>query len=874
MKTHICHFSAILLAVTLLAGVAHAETLWSIGQKDSSYADLAIAGKFDEYNARFTKDVAFVVGKDEAAQKWPYVHPGPSDAWAGGCAHPYHIEWNLDRVPKGVLRLSVYATNTHDGSPLNLQAAVNDSFESTMTFKAGEDDRSLTDPQFGRRQSQSCLISANKLHKGKNTITLTVTTGSWLLYDAVVMEKTDIKRPSISNVTATSTPFFRQVGPDLKQAVRVTVQNDGLEGKGVLSILDTPHSKQKVRIASGSSDFFVLVAPFTQTTALKAVLKSKGKKFEASFEGRPERKWRIYVAPSVHTDIGYSDLQEKVFERHNANTASVLKACETNPDFKWNMEVFAQVDWFRKQGDDAFKTLDQRITEGRIGLTGMYLNMLTGLCTGEEMAKVLEPAQEFGRARKVPVTVATITDVPTTIGTLPMFLKQAGVKYFVEGINETRGPVFMHADKRMIQSPFWWEGMDGSRVMAIFTRGYAEAQVIGLRNSVDVLGQKLPGWIKAIDRPYYPCDAIYCNGAGWDNESVTPDFIDVAKEWNKSWAFPQIIVARADAFFQYVEQNFAQALPVFRGDMGSYWEDGAASSANETGMNRIAKAHLNAAERWCALAAARNPKYEFPQADFAKAWEDAIYYDEHTWGAAGSISDPKGEQTVKQWEYKAAYAHRAAEKARDLFDRCAQDAFTELSQSISGSKGGADYVTVRNACSWPRDILVNVPCDGREVSLANSADGKADVIVQGEQGIIFEAKQVPAVGYRRYKLEHRKNGVKETPLLRQGADEYTWESPAFRYKIDPKTGAFVSIEDLRTHREWVDASSGYGVNQFLYVTGGNDTSLIQPGAKAAPPLQPVTTRKRTSIKREIWPHSQSCISRAREPACRASTRIA
>ena len=820
MKTHIRYSSAILLALTLLAGVAHAETLWSIGQKDSSYADLAIAGKFDEYNARFPNDVAFVVGRSKPGKDWPFIQPGPSDVWAGSRTHPFRIEFDLAWAPKRACRLIINTVSTQRAAPPVLEVNVNDALRRTITFQPGGDDQALSDPKAGHPATHAFLFPASCLHRGRNQITLTVSEKSWLLYDALSLEKANVKGADVASVTASSTPFFKNVDGALKQAVRVVVDNAGLDGEAEIALADVKGSLQKVKLEQGTNKFCLFVPPFTQAASGKVTVRVGKKTAEAEFEGRPERKWRIYVAPSTHTDIGYTDLQEKIFERHNANTASVLKACESHPDFKWNLEVFAQADWYRKQGDDAFKTLERRITEGRIGLTSLYLNMLTGLCSGEEMAKVLEPAQKFGRAHNVPVTVATITDVPTTVGTLPMFLKQAGVKYFVEGINEDRGPVFMHADKRMIQSPFWWEGLDGSRVMAVFTRSYGQAQVIGLRDGVETLEQKLPGWIKAIDRPDYPCDAIYGNGAFWDNESVTPRFIEVADEWNKTWEFPQIIVARVDEFFQYVEQNFAQDLPVFRGDMGSYWEDGAASSAYETGMNRIAKARLNAAERWYALAAAQDPKFEFPRADLAKAWEDTIYYDEHTWGAAGSISDPKGEQTVKQWEYKASYARRAKEMVTNLFQCCGQEILDMRRKSGSRGEDGWNYLAVFNACSWPRDIEVPIG--------------------DGDKTRFFVAKEVPPMGYRLRKSGALKGDPEWASLLRKGPDQYTWETPAFRYRIDPKTGAFSSIEDLRTHREWVDTSSGYGVNQFLYVTGGKDTSLVHPGAKVAPALQPVS----------------------------------
>ncbi|MBI5094060.1 MAG: hypothetical protein HZB26_16660 [Candidatus Hydrogenedentes bacterium] len=827
-------WAAVFLAVG--AGNVQADAVWSIGQVDGSYSEFAMAGKFDQYTARFASDPVLAIGRGPEAKGWPYVHPGPADAWAGARTHPFRIEFNLGAVNSGAYRLAVHAANTHSGFPPQLQVKINDAPDWIFAFQPGADDRSLADPKIGHRQTQSFLFPGTLLHAGHNVITLTISQGSWLLYDAVTLETTDIRGAHVDEVEAACTPLFAGADPNLKQAVRVIVQNTGIDGDAVIAVADSPDSTKKVHLRQGANNVCLLVPPYTQAAPHRVTVQVAGKTMEAAFEGRPERHWKIYVAPSTHTDIGYTDLQEKIFVRHQENTAAALKACESNSGFRWNLEVFAQLDWYRQRGPEAYAELDRRITEGRVGLTGMYLNMLTGLCTGEEMVKVLAPAQDFAAAHNVPVTVGTVTDVPSMAGTLPMFLKQAGVKYFADGINHDRGPVWDHADARMVQSPFWWEALDGSRVMAVFTKSYGQAQVMGLRDSVDVLEAKLPGWIKAIDRPDYPGDAIYGNGAFWDNELVTPHFIEVADEWNKAWTYPQIIVSCAAEFFEYVEQNFGAALPVFRGDMGAYWEDGAASSALETGVVRLAKARLNTAARWHALAAAHSAKWEYPSAALAEAWNDAIYYDEHTWGAYCSISEPKRDLTVQQWAYKAAYAQRAQKEADDLALHSGKAAFEALTGTREQS--GGRTVTVSNECSWTRDIVASV--DG-VYSVRDSVTGKTAPSYQVGGGTLFTALGVPGMGYRRYKLGSKKAEKASAGLLRSGADAYTWESPRFRYRIDLKTGAFTSIEDLKSHREWVDASTGYGVNQFLYVTGGEGTSLVHSaGAKPAALLQPVT----------------------------------
>ena len=67
-----------------LAGLAAEPTaLWQIGQRDTNTAEFALgpAG----YRS-FADDGFFIVGRSDARQDWPYVHPGPEDVWAGGRA--------------------------------------------------------------------------------------------------------------------------------------------------------------------------------------------------------------------------------------------------------------------------------------------------------------------------------------------------------------------------------------------------------------------------------------------------------------------------------------------------------------------------------------------------------------------------------------------------------------------------------------------------------------------------------------------------------------------------------------------------------------------------------------------------------------------
>jgi hypothetical protein len=616
----------------------------------------------------------------------------------------------------------------------------------------------------------------------------------------------------------------------------VATRNTGVAGDVEVQLRGGYSVRQTASLAPGENTVDLLVPPVEHATAVEVTLHAGRRDHVARFLAQPERRWKVFVGPSTHTDIGYTDFQERVYARHNDNTAAALAACVASPTLKWNLEVGYQAELFQTQGTQAYRSLLARIKEGRIGLGALHLNMLTGLCSGEELVRAVTFVQELAREAGGKAEAANLTDVPTAVGTLPMVLAQSGVRYFADGANDVTP--FAHGGRQIDQSPYWWQGLDGSRVLAITTRAYAQAGTIGLLDDVATMEQRLPGWLRQIGREGYPCDAAYVYGAFSDNQPMSPRYGEVAAAWNARWEFPRIIVGRMDEFFHYVEEHAGKRLPVVHGDLGVMWEDGAASSALETAMVRRAKARLEAAERWHGLAATHGTAAPFPAAAIRTAWDQVLLFDEHTWGAAGSVSDPEGEQTRHQWAVKAAFAHESARLSDELLSSGLQ-----VSRRPSGREpepaGTAQRVVVLNEHSWPRDIVASCPAPGASARVAVTEAGatlgarlaapSVPCQVEGDR-VLFLARQVPPLGWKSYRVKVVAAPETAPPLLRRGPDAWSWETPDFRLRVDSATGALGSLYDKALHTEWVGPVGRYGLNQFLYVLGRDGATTTDQAA--------------------------------------------
>jgi hypothetical protein len=371
---------------------------------------------------------------------------------------------------------------------------------------------------------------------------------------------------------------------------------------------------------------------------------------------------------------------------HAANTAQALAMTDKYPAFNWDFETFWQLDSFLRAHPDRADEVFRRLREWRMGLSAFFGNMLTGLCSHEALNRATLCSRNLASRGGFDFTSVILDDVPSAVGSLPMILANSGIKYFIEGVNGERAPYATHG----LKNPFYWEGPDGSRVLCHIAGGYGMAS--GLVPSLEQAAERLPKLLASHENPEYPYDAVLVNGAFSDNQGVAAWLPEVVEKWNAQWEYPKLILGRPEDFFRYIEQHFAGKIPVVKGDFGGWWEDGAASSARETALCRRAEERAVSAEMLHSLAAVL-AEQKYPKSEFEALWRNILLYDEHTWGAAGSISQPDAEQTLKQWEVKGSFARQADEASRRLL----QDGMSKLAALAPA----ADLV-VFNPLAWAR----------------------------------------------------------------------------------------------------------------------------------------------------------------------------
>ena len=119
------------------------------------------------------------------------------------------------------------------------------------------------------------------------------------------------------------------------------------------------------------------------------------------------------------------------------------------------------------------------------------------------------------------------------------------------------------------------------------------------------------------------------------------------------------------------------------------------------------------------------------------------------------------------------------------------------------------------------------------VDLAGNQPVPLDVISQkdGWKRVRFLAENVPPMGYKGYAIR----GLNPADLKKnETADGDTIESRFYRLTVDLQTGGLKSLYDKTAQRELADTSAPYKLNQYVYVTGG-EGSLILNHTFGTPP---------------------------------------
>ena len=533
---------------------------------------------------------------------------------------------------------------------------------------------------------------------------------------------------------------------------------------------------------------------------------------------KPPKKWQIYFVQHSHTDIGYTRPQSEILAEQLRYIDYALDYCDqtdTFPDdakFRWTCEsAWVTQQYLLTRPQAQIERLKKRIREGRIEVTAMYFNMAE-IADENIMYDYLQSLREF-KKQNIPVKLAMQNDVNGIAWCIPDYLKNTSVKYLIMGINETRS--ILPFDK---PTAFWWEAPSGARLLAFRADHYMTGNFYGIESEA-IRPANMLWHLADLDNRGYPFDRIGIQFSGYRTDNAPPSTAacKLVEEWNAKYEMPKLRLATGSEFLDYVDKNYANELPVYKKAWLDWWTDGYGSTSRETAEVRKTQNLEQVDEGVFAMVNMLGGKLEDNlQQKIEHISENALFFDEHTCGAAESISDPFSINSERQWLQKGAYAWEALKQVTLLNE----DALGKLQAFFKRAPYPVIYVV--NSMGWERSETVELFIDyeilplGKEFTITDLTTGKK-VPVQFSHGRRegaywnLEVSKVPALGFKALKIEVTDKPKEEN--LQANENTQVLENRFFKIEVDEKTGGIKSFFDKELDTDLYDPQNPYYVGQ-------------------------------------------------------------
>lgn len=385
----------------------------------------------------------------------------------------------------------------------------------------------------------------------------------------------------------------------------------------------------------------------------------------------------VYVIHHSHTDIGYTDLQERVIDTQTDYIRTVLSVMN-QPEyegFRWNCETLFCVEEFFKtaspQEKNAFLEL---ASQGKIGLSANYLNFTDLVDCGVYSGR-LKQWQEYFGAHGFTMKTAMFADINgISMGYRDAMLAN-GVEFLFTNIHCHHGMYPLYQN----QTAYWWENAAGQRLLVWNGEHYNLGNVLGLKanrssnfmmenhlgehscceDAVETLHKNLDDYLTLCETYDYAYDFILTavSGVFSDNAPPEPEILNTIACHNAKYGQEvQICMVSLQELYDAIRDKLADA-PVYRGDLTDWWANGIGSTPYPVKHYRDAQHRYWLCQRLDPDALKKYPELA------RTAQDNLMLYSEHTWGHSGTITCPYHTMVLNLDMRKNSYASKAHEAA-------------------------------------------------------------------------------------------------------------------------------------------------------------------------------------------------------------------
>ncbi|WP_421904653.1 alpha-mannosidase [Mameliella sp.] len=181
----------------------------------------------------------------------------------------------------------------------------------------------------------------------------------------------------------------------------------------------------------------------------------------------------LHAVGHAHMDIAYLWPVDQIRQKNARTSSNVLRLMEQDEGFHFSHSQPQLYDYTARDFPEIFDKIKSRVSEGRWEVMGgMWVESDCNIPGGEALVRQILLGRSYFRDTFGEVETPVLW-LPDTFGfpwSLPQLMKLSGLEYFVTN------KLNWNQYNRMPSSAMWWQGLDGSRVLAQFLTTPREVQ--------------------------------------------------------------------------------------------------------------------------------------------------------------------------------------------------------------------------------------------------------------------------------------------------------------------------------------------------------------------------------------------------------------
>ncbi|HZA41390.1 MAG TPA: alpha-mannosidase [Actinomycetota bacterium] len=486
----------------------------------------------------------------------------------------------------------------------------------------------------------------------------------------------------------------------------------------------------------------------------------------------------IVATGHAHLDVAWLWTLGQTRHKAARTFRTVLTLMEEYPEFHFTQSQPQLYEYVRQDHPELFESIGKAISDGRWEPTGgMWVEADCNITGAESLARQFLLgraffAEHFGPGSDSPV--AWLPDVFGCTWALPQLIKQAGLEYFMTiklGWNQYN---------RLPADTFWWQGIDGTRVLTHFSTTGARGAQSSTYNSAATVEEVLGTWTR-YQQKELRAEQLMIFGYGDGGGGPTREMLENIGAMEAFPGLPKVRQGRAGEFFRRLEVDAGDDLPVWNGELYLEYHRGTyTTQARNKRANRKTEFLLHDAELVATMTQVVADDYRYPVEELRDLWRVVCLNQFHDILPGSSIGDVYRE-SLEQYDEVG----RAAVDIRDA-------ALEALFGGVSGD------IVLLNPTSFERSDLALWP--GVELQAdehLERSDGTPVPTQTSSAGTWIATPSLPPMGTETLV---RRPGAAPSPEATLRVTESALENEFLIVELDAP-GDIVRIFDKRHSRE-------------------------------------------------------------------------